>query len=225
MYYARDQRLEARSSGHGASEACRSPQEEEHPTRYPKHHAGRARGSGADHWPFSSNNPQLLLSLAVAGQGLIFWPSFAVGADILAGRLVPLLTEWRSRELTIRALYPHRPLPEKVRTFVSLAPGRCAALDPLARSCRHHRGHGSQRRAACRVTPRHSHAGGRANRKSSQRTRLHNRERDGSVVKHMHRLGYSRRNDRRGRISQSCGRRNEASGAESIHLPSRAAPF
>jgi len=60
--------------------------------------------------PFKSNNPQLLLSLAVAGHGLIFWPSFAVGADILAGRLVPLLTNWRSRELTIRALYPHRPL-------------------------------------------------------------------------------------------------------------------
>jgi len=69
--------------------------------------------------PFSSNNPQLLLSLAVAGHGLIFWPSFAVGADILAGRLVPLLTNWRSRELTIRALYPHRPLlSAKVRTFV-----------------------------------------------------------------------------------------------------------
>src|SRR5262245_45746257 len=60
--------------------------------------------------PCTSNNPQLLLSLALAGHGLIFWPSFAVGADILAGRLVPLLTNWRSRELTIRALYPHRPL-------------------------------------------------------------------------------------------------------------------
>jgi len=69
--------------------------------------------------PFSSNNPQLLLSLAVAGHGLIFWPSFAVGADILAGRLVPLLTNWRSRELAIRALYPHRALlSAKVRTFV-----------------------------------------------------------------------------------------------------------
>jgi DNA-binding transcriptional LysR family regulator len=69
--------------------------------------------------PFTSNNPQLLLSLAVAGHGLIFWPSFAVGADILAGRLVPLLTEWRSRELSIWALYPHRSLiSAKVRSFV-----------------------------------------------------------------------------------------------------------
>jgi DNA-binding transcriptional LysR family regulator len=69
--------------------------------------------------PVSSNNPQLLASLAVGGHGLILWPSFAVGAHILAGRLVPLLTTWRSRELTLRALYPHRSLlSAKVRTFV-----------------------------------------------------------------------------------------------------------
>src|SRR5262249_44141587 len=69
--------------------------------------------------PFSSNNPQLLALLALAGHGLILWPSFAVGADILAGRLMPLLTEWRSRELSIWALYPHRSLlSAKVRTFV-----------------------------------------------------------------------------------------------------------
>ena len=69
--------------------------------------------------PFSSNNPQLLLSLAVAGHGLILWPSFAVGAEIVAGRLVPFLTEWRTRELAIWALYPHRSLlSPKVRTFV-----------------------------------------------------------------------------------------------------------
>ena len=69
--------------------------------------------------PFSSNNPQLLLSLALAGHGLILWPSFAVGAEIRAGRLVPFLTGWRMRALTIWALYPHRPLlSPKVRTFV-----------------------------------------------------------------------------------------------------------
>jgi len=38
-------------------------------------------------------------------------PDFAVGSQVL--------TNWRSRELTIRALYPHRPLlSAKVRTFV-----------------------------------------------------------------------------------------------------------
>ncbi|HKF60079.1 MAG TPA: LysR family transcriptional regulator [Dongiaceae bacterium] len=69
--------------------------------------------------PFTSNNPHLMVSLALAGHGLIYWPSFAVGAEILAGRLVPLLMDWRSRELTIRALYPHRALlSAKVRSFV-----------------------------------------------------------------------------------------------------------
>lgn len=37
----------------------------------------------------------------------------------MAGRLVAFLTGWRTRELTIWALYPHRPLlSAKVRTFV-----------------------------------------------------------------------------------------------------------
>jgi DNA-binding transcriptional LysR family regulator len=69
--------------------------------------------------PFTSNNPQLLVCLAVAGHGLILWPSFAVGPEILAGRLVPLLMEWRSRELAVWALYPHRSmLSTKVRSFI-----------------------------------------------------------------------------------------------------------
>ena len=77
--------------------------------------------------PFASNSPHLLVSLAVAGHGLIFWPSFAVSADILAGRLVPLLLDWRSRELTIRALYPHRSLlSAKVRSFVDFLVERFA---------------------------------------------------------------------------------------------------
>jgi DNA-binding transcriptional LysR family regulator len=68
---------------------------------------------------FSTNNPQLLLSLAVAGHGITLWPSYAVGPEIQAGRLVPLLAEWHTRELTIWVLYPHRPLlSPKVRTFI-----------------------------------------------------------------------------------------------------------
>jgi DNA-binding transcriptional LysR family regulator len=77
--------------------------------------------------PLSSNNPQLIVSLAVAGHGLILWPSFAVGAHILAGRLVPLLTTWHSRELAIQAIYPHRSLlSAKVRTFVDFLAERYA---------------------------------------------------------------------------------------------------
>jgi DNA-binding transcriptional LysR family regulator len=78
--------------------------------------------------PFTSNSPQLLLSLSVAGHGVILWPSFAVGAEIAAGRLVPLLTQWRLRELTIRAVYPHRALlSAKVRSFVDFIAKKFAA--------------------------------------------------------------------------------------------------
>ena len=52
--------------------------------------------------------PAFLYRLALAGHGVVIGPSFALGADVADGRLVPLLTEWRSRELLIHALYPHR---------------------------------------------------------------------------------------------------------------------
>jgi DNA-binding transcriptional LysR family regulator len=59
--------------------------------------------------------------LALAGHGVVIGPSFALGADVAEGRLVPLLTEWRRRELPIHALYPHRLLlSAKIRTFVDL---------------------------------------------------------------------------------------------------------
>jgi len=71
--------------------------------------------------PLSSTNPAFLYRLALAGHGVVIGPSFALGADIADGRLVPLLTEWRRRELPIHALYPHRLLlSAKIRTFVDL---------------------------------------------------------------------------------------------------------
>jgi|SRR5271166_1603224 len=51
--------------------------------------------------------------------GTILAPSFSVGMDISEGRLIALLTDWRTRELPIQALYPHRLLlSAKVRSFV-----------------------------------------------------------------------------------------------------------
>lgn len=69
--------------------------------------------------PLTSTNAALVRQMALAGHGVILGPSFSFAADIAEGRLKPLLPGWRSRELSINMLYPHRPLlPTKVRSFV-----------------------------------------------------------------------------------------------------------
>ena len=70
---------------------------------------------------FVANSGEALRLAAVAGQGLMFAPRFLVSDDVAAGRLVPLLTEFRTVELTVDAIYPHRRyLSAKVRAFLDL---------------------------------------------------------------------------------------------------------
>jgi DNA-binding transcriptional LysR family regulator len=69
--------------------------------------------------PLTATNAAFVHRMALAGHGVVLGPSFSFGEDIAAGRLVPLLTDWHTRELSIYALYPHRAmLSAKVRTFV-----------------------------------------------------------------------------------------------------------
>jgi DNA-binding transcriptional LysR family regulator len=69
--------------------------------------------------PLTSTNPEFVRQLALAGHGIILCPTFSVGADIAEGRFTPLLTDWRTHEIPIHALYPHRSLlSTKVRSFV-----------------------------------------------------------------------------------------------------------
>lgn len=66
-----------------------------------------------------SNNDDLLAEAAVRGVGIAFAPAFVVGADVRAGRLVPLLQEYVPRPVAIYAVYPSRKhLSAKVRRFV-----------------------------------------------------------------------------------------------------------
>ena len=72
-----------------------------------------------------ANNSGALVSAAVAGQGLIREQTCTVGEDLKAGRLVPVLTEYRLPEGAICAVYPHsRHLSAKVRTFVDFLVAR-----------------------------------------------------------------------------------------------------
>jgi DNA-binding transcriptional LysR family regulator len=78
-----------------------------------------------------ANNMQLLLSMAVAGLGIAYGPTFAFGPAIAEGRLVQLLPGWVAEELAVQAIYPSaRHLPSKVRSFVDYL-ARAFAGDPV----------------------------------------------------------------------------------------------
>jgi DNA-binding transcriptional LysR family regulator len=68
-----------------------------------------------------ANSSDALRYGALHGQGLMYTPRFLVADDLKSGRLVPILTKFRTAELTIDAVYPHRHhLPAKVSSFIDL---------------------------------------------------------------------------------------------------------
>lgn len=90
--------------------------------------------AGRDEWSFTgpegvvtvrtrarlyANNGDTCLAASLSGQGVILQPSFLVGEDVRAGRLVELMPEYRSIELGIYAVYPTRKqLALKVRRLI-----------------------------------------------------------------------------------------------------------
>ena len=72
-----------------------------------------------------ANNGEVLRDAAVAGAGVVALPSFIVGGDLRAGRLVELLPECVPQTHAIYAAYPHRRhLAPKVRAFVDFLASR-----------------------------------------------------------------------------------------------------
>jgi DNA-binding transcriptional LysR family regulator len=70
---------------------------------------------------FQANSAEALRLAALAGQGLMHAPRFLVADDLAAGRLVPVLTAFRTAELAINAVYPHRRhVSAKTRIFLDL---------------------------------------------------------------------------------------------------------
>ncbi|MGJ4909890.1 LysR family transcriptional regulator [Bradyrhizobium sp. HKCCYLS2033] len=67
-----------------------------------------------------ANNGDALLAAALAGQGVIYQPTFIVGDEIRAGRLVPLTLEVPPSDLlAVHAVYlPDRTPSAKVRAFI-----------------------------------------------------------------------------------------------------------
>lgn len=72
-----------------------------------------------------SNNGEVLRTSALAGNGIANLPTFLVGPDIAAGRLVQVLPDNPPTELGIFALYaPNRYLAAKTRVFIDFLVAR-----------------------------------------------------------------------------------------------------
>ena len=66
-----------------------------------------------------ANDGQVVRAAALKHLGILMQPMYIIHEDVVAGRLVPVLTEWELQRLTINIAYPtRRHLPAKVRCFV-----------------------------------------------------------------------------------------------------------
>jgi len=105
-----------------------------------------SRALGSDRWSFGIdgavtvpvsgnlrvNNGDALVAAAIAGQGLIYQPTFLVNGEIRAGRLLSVTLDHPAIEVAgVFALYPadRRP-PAKVRTFIDFLAQRFGSVPP-----------------------------------------------------------------------------------------------
>jgi DNA-binding transcriptional LysR family regulator len=67
----------------------------------------------------AANNTEMLRQFALLGMGVAILPSYLIGRDLAAGRLVRLLDDYHLPPVEITIAYPSRlHLPAKVRTFI-----------------------------------------------------------------------------------------------------------
>lgn len=68
---------------------------------------------------FSTNNAQALRKAALAGCGIVYVPRCSVYEDLQSGDLIPLLENYKPRELGVYAVYPYtRHQPEKIKLLI-----------------------------------------------------------------------------------------------------------
>ncbi|HWW06246.1 LysR family transcriptional regulator [Collimonas sp.] len=78
-----------------------------------------------------TNNGDTARSAALAGLGIIWQPSFLIGADLRAGRLIPLLPDYRLPDIDVLAVYPsRRHLSAKVRVMVDFLADAFKGIPP-----------------------------------------------------------------------------------------------
>ena len=81
-------------------------------------------GPDGDHWihiPWTlcTNNAEVLRDAAVKGRGIALLPTFIAGADLQKGSLQTILSNYKTPEISVYAIYPQtRHLSIKVRVFI-----------------------------------------------------------------------------------------------------------
>ena len=81
-----------------------------------------------------TNNGDTAAAAARAGLGIVWQPTFLVGPDLRAGRLVPLLPGWRVPDIDILAVYPsRRHLSAKVRAMIDFLAEEFSGVAPWDR--------------------------------------------------------------------------------------------
>jgi DNA-binding transcriptional LysR family regulator len=82
-----------------------------------------------------TNNGDTARAAALAGHGIIWQPTFLIGDDLRAGRLVRVLPEYRLPDIDVLALYPsRRHVSAKVRVLIDFLVGAFADVPPWDRS-------------------------------------------------------------------------------------------
>ena len=77
------------------------------------------RNSAAAAASLASNNGEILMQAAIAGQGYVLQPTFIVGDAIKAGKLRAILRTFEPEPLGLYAVYPHRKLlATKLKVFI-----------------------------------------------------------------------------------------------------------
>ena len=78
-----------------------------------------------------ANNGDTARQAALAGAGIIWQPTFLIGADLRAGRLVPLLPGFSLPDIDVLAVYPsRRHLNAKVRAMIDFLADAFAGTPP-----------------------------------------------------------------------------------------------
>ncbi|KAA1011285.1 LysR family transcriptional regulator [Paraburkholderia panacisoli] len=81
-----------------------------------------------------SNNGDTARAAALAGQGVIWQPTFLVGNDLRAGKLVQVLPEYRLPDIDVLALYPsRRHVSAKIRVMIDFLVGAFGGVPPWDR--------------------------------------------------------------------------------------------